>query len=125
MITPNKYDSFEVVKGCTFNPALQLVEADGVTPLDLTGKRFLFEARTSLSATPPFMTLTTENGGITVDLETALVTMYYSEIATEALALCDTSVFGLKWLYDVDGIEHSDPLCYGPLPVVLFGARND
>ena len=125
MIVPNKYDGFQVVKGCTFNPAFQLVEADGVTPLDLTGKRFLFEARTTLNTSPPFMSLTTENGGITVDLEAALVTMYYSETDTEALALCDTSVFGIKWLYDVEAVEYSDPLFYGPLPVVIFGARDD
>jgi hypothetical protein len=83
-ITPGFWD-FTIYKGATFTYALTWKNSD-CSPVDLSGATAILEARSKVSDENPFMTLTTENGGIVIsDPETGIIQLYYSATDTEEL----------------------------------------
>lgn len=83
-ITPGFWD-FTVYKGATFSYTMTW-KTDGCTPVDLSNMTAILEARAKLADAEPFMTLTTENGGIIIDApETGVFQLYLSAADTEDL----------------------------------------
>jgi hypothetical protein len=83
-IQPGFYD-FTVYKGATFSWPLTW-KTDGCVRVDLSGMTAILEARAKVTDAEPFMTLTTENGGIVIDdPTTGEMLLYYSAANTETL----------------------------------------
>lgn len=65
-IEPGIYNRYVVYKGADFGPLVIISDPCG-EPIDLTGYDFSFRAKYSLDDVTPFIDLTTDNGGITVN----------------------------------------------------------
>lgn len=76
---------FVVIQGDTWvPPGFQLLESDRVSPRDLTGYRYRLQGRATPGAAV-LLDLTTENGGILVDMETATIRPTLTAEQTSAL----------------------------------------
>lgn len=92
-IEPGNYP-LTIYQGATFNQRL-IWQDDTQTPIDLTGYTARMMARASQADADPFLTLTTENGGIALGGAAGTIDLYMSDTATAAL----TAPIGL---YDLE-----------------------
>ena len=80
---PGRYN-FTIYQGATFNPTLTWQDGAG-NNVNLTGYTGALMARDKVESEAPFITLTTENGGITLGGAAGTVALYMSAAATAAL----------------------------------------
>lgn len=93
-------------QGATFDRRIFWSDSEG-TPAPLGGYTARMHIRTSLTATPPTLALTTENGGITLE-ETAEgeIRIHIPASVTRTLP-AGTSRSGQKYVYDLE-LEDAD-----------------
>ena len=82
-ITPGKYD-ITLYRGSTFRQTLTWKDQNG-TAINLTGWTARLQGRKSIPSDTPFITLTTENGGITLGGAAGTIELYITHMATAAL----------------------------------------
>jgi hypothetical protein len=97
---PAKHD-FYVYRGATFSEQIEWKDENGVA-IDLTGFTARMHMRDTLEATTPFLTLTTENGGITLGGAAGTVDLLASAAATSAIS-ATSGVYDLE-LVAGDGV---------------------
>ena len=81
--TPGNYD-FTIYQGATFSRILTWKSEDE-DPIDLTGYAARMMLRDGIDASAPFLTLTTENGSITLGGALGTITLAITTAATAAL----------------------------------------
>lgn len=97
---PAKHNFF-VYRGATFSEQIQWKDENGVA-IDLTGFTARMHMRDTLEATTPFLTLTTENGGIALGGTAGTVDLLASAAATSAIS-ATSGVYDLE-LVAGDGV---------------------
>jgi hypothetical protein len=97
---PAKHNFF-VYRGATFSEQIEWKDENGVA-IDLTGFTARMHMRDTLEATTPFLTLTTENGGITLGGAAGTVDLLASAAATSAIS-APSGVYDLE-LVAGDGV---------------------
>lgn len=90
---PGKYNLY-LYRGATFTRIITWKDENG-TPIDLTGCTARLHMRDSIDATTPFLTLTTENGGITLG-------GIAGTIALLATATATTAITAAQGVYDLE-----------------------
>lgn len=80
---PGNYD-FTIYQGATFSNVLTWKDDMG-TAFDLTGYTARMQMRASQDEATPFVTLTTENGGIALGGEAGTITLTITAAATSAI----------------------------------------
>lgn len=88
MTTHPAKHNFYVYRGATFSEQIEWKDESG-TPVNLTGFTARLHMRETLEAADPFLTLTTENGGITLGGVAGTIQMLAS--ATQTTAITATS----------------------------------
>ncbi len=73
-----------IYQGATFRQNF-LWQDENENPIDLTGYTARFMARPNVNETTPFITLTTENGGITLGGTDGTIALYMSDTDTAAI----------------------------------------
>ena len=94
MTTHPAKHNFYVYRGATFSEQIEWKDESG-TPVNLTGFIARMHMRETLEADDPFLTLTTENGGITLGGVAGTIQLLAS--ATQTTAITATS-----GVYDVE-----------------------
>jgi hypothetical protein len=97
---PAKHNFF-VYRGATFSEQIEWKDENGVA-IDLTGFTARMHMRDTLEATTPFLTLTTENGGIALGGAAGTVDLLASAAATSAIS-ATSGVYDLE-LVAGDGV---------------------
>lgn len=97
---PAKHNFF-VYRGATFSEQIEWKDENGVA-IDLTGFTARIHMRDTLEATTPFLTLTTENGGIALGGTAGTVDLLASAAATSAIS-ATSGVYDLE-LVAGDGV---------------------
>lgn len=97
---PAKHNFF-VYRGATFSEKIEWKDENGVA-IDLTGFTARMHMRDTLEATTPFLTLTTENGGIALGGVAGTVDLLASATATTAIS-ATSGVYDLE-LVAGDGV---------------------
>ena len=97
---PAKHNFF-VYRGATFSEQIEWKDENGVA-IDLTGFTARMHMRDTLEATTPFLTLTTENGGIALGGTAGTVDLLASATATTAIS-ATSGVYDLE-LVAGDGV---------------------
>lgn len=97
---PAKHNFF-VYRGATFSEQIEWKDENGVA-IDLTGFTARMHMRDTLEATTPFLTLTTENGGIALGGAAGTVDLLASAVATSAI-IVTSGVYDLE-LVAGDGV---------------------
>jgi hypothetical protein len=97
---PAKHNFF-VYRGATFSEQIEWKDENGVA-IDLTGFTARMHMRDTLEASTPFLTLTTENGGISLDGTAGTVDLLASAAATSAIS-ATSGVYDLE-LVAGDGV---------------------
>lgn len=97
---PAKHNLF-VYRGATFSEQIEWKDENGLA-IDLTGFTARMHMRDTLEATTPFLTLTTENGGITLGGTAGTVNLLASATATSAIS-ATSGVYDLE-LVAGDGV---------------------
>lgn len=82
-IKPGQYD-ITIYQGATFSRMLTWKDANNVA-INLSGYTARLQMRTSQDAAAPFITLTTENGGITLGGAAGTITLTISAATTAAI----------------------------------------
>ena len=88
MTTHPAKHNFYVYRGATFSEQIEWKDESG-TPVNLTGFTARLHMRETLEAADPFLTLTTENGGITLGGVAGTIELLAS--ATQTTAITATS----------------------------------
>jgi hypothetical protein len=88
MTTHPAKHNFYVYRGATFSEQIEWKDESG-TPVNLTGFTARLHMRETLEAADPFLTLTTENGGITLGGVAGTIQLLAS--ATQTTAITATS----------------------------------
>lgn len=88
MTTHPAKHNFYVYRGATFSEQIEWKDESG-TPVNLTGFTARMHMRETLEAADPFLTLTTENGGITLGGVAGTIELLAS--ATQTTAITATS----------------------------------
>ncbi len=88
MTTHPAKHNFYVYRGATFSEQIEWKDESG-TPVNLTGFTARMHMRETLEAADPFLTLTTENGGITLGGGAGTIQLLAS--ATQTTAIIATS----------------------------------
>lgn len=88
MTTHPAKHNFYVYRGATFSEQIEWKDESG-TPVNLTGFTARMHMRETLEAADPFLTLTTENGGITLGGVAGTIQLLVS--ATQTTAITATS----------------------------------
>jgi hypothetical protein len=88
MTTHPAKHNFYVYRGATFSEQIEWKDESG-TPVNLTGFTARMHMRETLEAADPFLTLTTENGGITLGEVAGTIQLLAS--ATQTTAITATS----------------------------------
>lgn len=83
-VSPGKLD-IKIFQGATFRETLTFKDGAG-NPIAFTGYLARAQAREEYDTPTAFMTLTTENGGITLGDTDGKVTLYMSAATTAAIA---------------------------------------
>ncbi len=104
---PGKYD-ITLYRGSTYRTTLTWKDQNE-TAINLTGWTARLQMRPSIPSDTPFLTLTTENGGITLGGAAGTIELYISHTATAAL----TNEIGS---YDLEMIAGN-----GDVPRLLMG----
>lgn len=97
-ISPMNYN-LVIYQGATFRQNFIWQDSEQ-EPVDLTGYTARMMVRTSVGSDDPFITLTTENGGITLGGVTGSIALYMSATDTEML----TEILGC---YDLELVAPS------------------
>ena len=97
---PAKHNFF-VYRGATFSEQIEWKDENAIA-IDLTGFTARLHMRDTLEATTPFLTLTTENGGITLGGAAGTVDLLASATATSAIS-ATSGVYDLE-LVAGDGV---------------------
>lgn len=90
---PGKYD-IVIYQGATYSRVLTWKDENS-TPINLTGYTARMMMRQEYDSVDPFITLTTENGGITLGESAGTITLTISAAATSAIAV-DCGVYDLE-----------------------------
>lgn len=101
-------------QGADFSHTFQILDPQNV-PIDLTGYTAKMQARTSFSSDVVVIDLTTENGGLDIDLATAELTISIPRPAT-ALFTFDRLVYDILLISTADTwrlVEGQINLCRG------------
>ena len=88
---------FTIYQGATFRKRLTWKAPDG-TPIDLTGCTARMQVRSEVESDVVLLSLTTENGGITLGGSAGTVNLYLGAVATAALAF-EGGVFDLEIIH--------------------------
>lgn len=91
--------TFTVYQGATFNPLITWKDQTN-TPVNLTGYTARMMMRTAVNAPLPFVTLTTENGGITLGGMAGTIALLITATTT-------TSITPTAGFYDLELIDGS------------------
>lgn len=97
---PGDYD-FTIYQGATFSRILTWKDGNE-DPVDITGFTARMQIRESVDAADPFLSLTTENGGIALGGAAGTITLTISSTGTAALSQ-SSGVYDLEMI-DGDGI---------------------
>jgi hypothetical protein len=84
MTTHPAKHNFYVYRGATFSEQIEWKDESG-TPVNLTGFTARMHMRETLEAADPFLTLTTENGGITLGGVAGTIQLLASATQTNAI----------------------------------------
>ena len=110
----------EIEQGATFRKSLTWKAGAPPLPVDLTGCTARMQVREHMDSPLPMLSLTTENGGITLGDESGVVTLHVHALKTGALSK-------LSGIYDLE-IEFADGtvrrLLCGPV-AILPGVTRD
>lgn len=101
MTTHPAKHNFYVYRGATFSEQIEWKDENG-TPVNLIGFTARLHMRDTLEATTPFLTLTTENGGIALGGTAGTVDLLASAAATSAIS-ATSGVYDLE-LVAGDGV---------------------
>lgn len=113
-MTPAKKD-YEHKAGTTFRRKLKFTDANG-KKIDMAGWTARMMLKTAYDATAPTVSLTTENGGITIDEEHSTLTILIDAAVTTTL----TTTAKTTYLYDlevVNSLGEVDSPLYGKFKV--------
>lgn len=91
--------TLKIYQGQTFRFRFAVTQPDEVTPVNLTGYKARMQIRETLPDDDILVTLTTENGGITITEITGLVDLVISAADTAAL---DIDFDVAQWVYDLE-----------------------
>ena len=80
---PAKHNLY-VYRGATFSEAITWKD-ENATPIDLTGFTARMQMRETVEASTPFLTLTTENSGITLGGVAGTINILATAVATSAI----------------------------------------
>ena len=91
-----------IYQGSSFKKSWQITDKDSANPIDLTGYTARMQIRGKLKDIDPIVDLTTENGGITIEVaaETTTLSIYISATDTAAIEVA-------KGVYDLELIDTS------------------
>jgi hypothetical protein len=84
--------NFTIEKGATNTIQMTWLDSDGVTPVNLTGFTGDMQVRRTVNDTTALLTMTTENGGITLGGVAGTVTLTFDADGTRALVV-NTGVY--------------------------------
>jgi hypothetical protein len=112
-MTPARYD-ITIYQGTTYSRTFAFRQANGTTPIDLTGYEARMQIRESVDSETVLLELTTEpaNGRLTINGAAGTVAALVSATDTSAIAWTE----GVYDLELVDGLNVSRPL-YGKVRV--------
>lgn len=82
-------------------------------PIDFTGCTARAQIRETVSSPTPLIDLTTENGGITIDVEKALITVVFEADATSAIT-------AKKGVFDLEVVMSDGSVMYFPRADIVF-----
>lgn len=106
---PGQHD-LTIYQGATLNEQFQFFQANGTTPLNLTGLTVRMQARETLESASPYIDLNTGNGGITLtDDVNGKLTVNMTPEQTAALTI-------VNGFYDMELVNGGD------VRRVLFGS---
>lgn len=91
--------TLKIYQGQTFQFRFQVTAADEVTPIDLTDYKARMQVRETLADDDILITLTTENGSISITALSGYVNLLISAADTAAL---DTDFDVVQWVYDLE-----------------------
>lgn len=94
MTTHPAKHNFYVYRGATFSEQIEWKDESG-TPVNLTGFTARLHMRETLEAADPFLTLTTENGGITLGGVAGTIQLLASATQT-------TAITAISGVYDIE-----------------------
>lgn len=100
-------------QGTTFKHTFYWRDADGVTPIDLTGYTARMQIRSSYDATSFLLELTTENGRISITPSTGRIDLTVTAADTASVTW-DRGVYDLEL---IDGFEEVTRLVQGRVNV--------
>ncbi len=109
--------NLRIVRGSTFDQTLTYKDADG-DPIDLTGATARAQVREEVDSSTILVTLTTENGGLTLGGGAGTIRLQISAVAT---ALLDFS--GGVWDLELVMSGVTIPLLAGAVSLVLDVTR--
>ena len=101
----------DLEQGVTYDHDFQWLEADGITPIDLTGCTARSEWRESIDSTGVLFSLTTENGRLRIDPILGKIAIHLTEPETKAFTFF-AAVYDLEIVFP--------PLPNAEIPVVRF-----
>lgn len=91
--------TLKIYQGQTFQFRFVVTAADEVTPIDLTNYKARMQVREDLANDTILITMTTENGCISITAASGYVNLLLSAAATEDL---DTDFDVAQWVYDLE-----------------------
>ena len=105
----------DIYQGSTFRKKFQYKTGDPAVAVDITGCTLRMQIREKITSATPFITLTTENSGITIDDPVeGTFTLFISATDTAAIVL-------LKGVYDLELVypnEDVSKLLFGAVTVI-------
>ena len=109
-----------IEQGATFRKTLTWKAGTPAVPVDLTGCTARMQFRAEIAATTPLITLTTENGGITLGGALGTIELVITATATAAITWT-TAVYDLEVVFASGDVWR---LVYGPVTVSLEVTRD-
>ena len=102
-----------IEQGSTFRKVLTWKAGTPAVAVDLTGATARMQIRSEITAATPYITLTTENGGISLGGTAGTITLVITPTATAAITWT-TGVFDLEIVFSPTEVRR---LVYGPVTV--------
>ena len=102
-----------IEQGATFQKTLTWKAGTPAVPVNLTGCTARMHIREEVASADPFISLTTENGGITLGGVAGTIVLYISPTATAAFTWL-TGVYDLEIVFSPTDVRR---LVYGPVTV--------
>jgi hypothetical protein len=104
----------EIFQGATFRKKFQYKTGAPALPVDLTGCKMRMQVREKIASPQPFITLTTENNGITIDDPAEGIFIVYMSATTTAALTQSRGVYDIELVYPNTDVSR---LMYGAVTV--------